>query len=109
MPSSSSRGKTCALDRKSTRLNSSHCSISYAVFCLKKKKTLLTYSHARLSRAVSWPYNIHAPRCVIGHVLILSTTDRIVGGLQFFFFFFFFKDPAPTDISPLPPHAPLPL
>src|SRR5438477_1890739 len=30
-----------AADRKSTRLNSSHMSISYAVFCLKKKKTLI--------------------------------------------------------------------
>src|SRR5207245_4464167 len=30
------------LDRKSTRLNSSHGSISYAVFCLKKKKKKLT-------------------------------------------------------------------
>src|SRR3712207_9149709 len=29
---------TPALDRKSTRLNSSHANISYAVFCLKKKK-----------------------------------------------------------------------
>src|SRR3712207_7357908 len=28
------------LDRKSTRLNSSHANISYAVFCLKKKKTM---------------------------------------------------------------------
>src|SRR5947209_11559945 len=28
-----------AIDRKSTRLNSSHANISYAVFCLKKKKT----------------------------------------------------------------------
>src|SRR5690606_40300056 len=28
----------CSLDRKSTRLNSSHVKISYAVFCLKKKK-----------------------------------------------------------------------
>src|SRR5688572_31301692 len=28
----------CGLDRKSTRLNSSHSQISYAVFCLKKKK-----------------------------------------------------------------------
>src|SRR3712207_7359106 len=28
------------LDRKSTRLNSSHANISYAVFCLKKKKKL---------------------------------------------------------------------
>src|SRR6266481_8611247 len=30
------------LDRKSTRLNSSHSSISYAVFCLKKKKRFAT-------------------------------------------------------------------
>src|SRR5215217_8407076 len=29
---------TYAVDRKSTRLNSSHANISYAVFCLKKKK-----------------------------------------------------------------------
>src|SRR3712207_8731279 len=29
----------CDLDRKSTRLNSSHANISYAVFCLKKKST----------------------------------------------------------------------
>src|SRR5256885_12991004 len=33
-----------AADRKSTRLNSSHLVISYAVFCLKKKKT----THSRL-------------------------------------------------------------
>src|SRR3712207_8786607 len=31
------------LDRKSTRLNSSHANISYAVFCLKKKKTIDHY------------------------------------------------------------------
>src|SRR5688572_32183533 len=30
--------ETSTLDRKSTRLNSSHSQISYAVFCLKKKK-----------------------------------------------------------------------
>src|SRR3712207_7614177 len=33
-------------DRKSTRLNSSHANISYAVFCLKKKKILYYYSHS---------------------------------------------------------------
>src|SRR5258708_12435300 len=33
------------LDRKSTRLNSSHQIISYAVFCLKKKKTTHTLHH----------------------------------------------------------------
>src|SRR3712207_6934793 len=35
-------------DRKSTRLNSSHANISYAVFCLKKKKTTMIsarYTH----------------------------------------------------------------
>src|SRR3712207_7532014 len=30
-------------DRKSTRLNSSHANISYAVFCLKKKKKYITF------------------------------------------------------------------
>src|SRR3712207_6915198 len=35
-------------DRKSTRLNSSHANISYAVFCLKKKKTnVFTYLFTR--------------------------------------------------------------
>src|SRR5690349_23920645 len=42
-------------DRKSTRLNSSHVEISYAVFCLKKKKTKLT------------------SRCCISKQLFLST------------------------------------
>src|SRR3712207_7578923 len=32
-------------DRKSTRLNSSHANISYAVFCLKKKKHTITVQH----------------------------------------------------------------
>src|SRR2546430_12389565 len=33
-------GETSLKDRKSTRLNSSHSQISYAVFCLKKKKNI---------------------------------------------------------------------
>src|SRR5438067_6297698 len=36
-------------DRKSTRLNSSHVSISYAVFCLKKKKTKTSIKYATIS------------------------------------------------------------
>src|SRR2546430_5692680 len=35
----SENGFTAARDRKSTRLNSSHSQISYAVFCLKKKRS----------------------------------------------------------------------
>src|SRR2546430_13730068 len=47
-------------DRKSTRLNSSHSQISYAVFCLKKKKTILKILRSRnigissYSRSVSF-------------------------------------------------------
>src|SRR6266542_5983189 len=37
-------GRSQRPDRKSTRLNSSHGSISYAVFCLKKKKVLYLLS-----------------------------------------------------------------
>src|SRR5258708_12510598 len=36
------------VDRKSTRLNSSHQIISYAVFCLKKKKKHCTTTHHRI-------------------------------------------------------------
>src|SRR2546426_7842363 len=43
------------LDRKSTRLNSSHLVISYAVFCLKKKNQLQLTSSTRRS--------IETPRC----------------------------------------------
>src|SRR3712207_7292675 len=35
-------------DRKSTRLNSSHANISYAVFCLKKKTTIHLYLQSQL-------------------------------------------------------------
>src|SRR5574339_886478 len=38
MPTRSQFRRSARLDRKSTRLNSSHQAISYAVFCLKKKK-----------------------------------------------------------------------
>src|SRR2546430_3311411 len=45
-------------DRKSTRLNSSHSQISYAVFCLKKKKKKLSVEHTtKLSYLVDRNYN----------------------------------------------------
>src|SRR5437867_9328034 len=40
-------------DRKSTRLNSSHRTISYAVFCLKKKKELIHLTGERRSASIS--------------------------------------------------------
>src|SRR2546430_3095337 len=46
-----SASTTAARDRKSTRLNSSHSQISYAVFCLKKKNQ----SRARAAGDTFWP------------------------------------------------------
>src|SRR5690349_22893930 len=43
-PSGGMWGRTALEDRKSTRLNSSHVEISYAVFCLKKKKKIMANS-----------------------------------------------------------------
>src|SRR2546422_6703836 len=45
-------------DRKSTRLNSSHGYISYAVFCLKKKKT-----HVLLTQTMLACFAGHGPSC----------------------------------------------
>src|SRR3712207_7313414 len=52
-------GKPRERDRKSTRLNSSHANISYAVFCLKKKKNDPTSVAQRSVRA----YPIDPHRC----------------------------------------------
>src|SRR2546427_8558630 len=50
-------------DRKSTRLNSSHSQISYAVFCLKKKKnTSYTARPTRHPRTNPPTHHLHRPR-----------------------------------------------
>src|ERR1039458_65914 len=48
--SSCGNGSGKCIDRKSTRLNSSHLGISYAVFCLKKKQTELRSALSHRSR-----------------------------------------------------------
>src|SRR5256886_12180801 len=45
--------KATELDRKSTRLNSSHSQISYAVFCLKKKNIVIRDRRSRSRDSVS--------------------------------------------------------
>src|SRR5258708_25902777 len=47
-------------DRKSTRLNSSHQIISYAVFCLKKKKNQSRRSNTHACTRNSDPHHVHA-------------------------------------------------
>src|SRR5436309_11602700 len=47
VPAAPHSGRTRPEDRKSTRLNSSHVKISYAVFCLKKKREAATHLRAQ--------------------------------------------------------------
>src|SRR5437867_10113472 len=63
------------LDRKSTRLNSSHRTISYAVFCLKKKKTTNhTYTKHSTSTRKSSGRALSAARSHLASAMHLSTS-----------------------------------
>src|ERR1039457_5611182 len=95
------------VDRKSTRLNSSHLVISYAVFCLKKKQKLHSRSHhTRPLQLATTPGHRHAAspsRCVLGRPDAYGS----VSPHSFVFFFFFFLMTGPPPISPLFPPPPL--
>src|SRR5690349_24035325 len=58
------------LDRKSTRLNSSHVEISYAVFCLKKKRRSWSWWSIKCARPLTAPHTSAGPRT---HCSLLST------------------------------------
>src|SRR3954462_2017330 len=115
-------------DRKSTRLNSSHTIISYAVFCLKKKNIkglaergaeLAVLAHAQHHHAVVLQYRPRHRRAT------LLQGGRCNGHRPLFFFFnkpappeiyplplpdaLPINDPAPTEIYPLSLHAALPI
>src|SRR3989440_7401772 len=68
-PSPRKPGLPCHTDRKSTRLNSSHDQISYAVFCLKKKKErqqrgMIADRFLSPMRMVAWTCDIALARTV---------------------------------------------
>src|SRR3712207_6955109 len=52
-----------AVDRKSTRLNSSHANISYAVFCLKKKKVVKSTTPNDGTPGITASTTSSSPRC----------------------------------------------
>src|SRR2546430_1410873 len=90
-------------DRKSTRLNSSHSQISYAVFCLKKKKKKQYISTHDTTTIDPTPINyLHTYRYVS---IIFFLLIRFI----FLFFFFFFNDTATTEIYTLSLHDALPI
>src|ERR1035438_5945662 len=97
------------LDRKSTRLNSNHLGISYAVFCLKKKKK----THKKIPNMTT-PYigfivsnrNTqldHSERCLYTP-LVLS----IASISECSCFFFFLKERGPPQFPPFSPPPPFP-
>src|SRR2546422_552389 len=88
-------------DRKSTRLNSSHGYISYAVFCLKKKKQKYTGScepGRNVSTRTPCTFSCYALYFLVSHVFPRA-------GISFFFF----NDTATTEIYPLSLHDALPI
>src|SRR4051795_7930328 len=107
MPSSACQ--TCALDRKSTRLNSSHTLISYAVFCLKKKYRLPNRYHEGTAELQPHSHLVHplthlmafSPPLPYLHLVSLLPPRSSV--------FFFLKVGPPPEFSPFPHPAPLPI
>src|ERR1022692_2315402 len=97
-------------DRKSTRLNSSHLVISYAVFCLKKKKKKIDKATSSYSAGV--PVGPESPTTPAA--CILPDTSRLlnvssIGVLSACSVFFFLNNRATPEFYPFPLHDPLPI
>src|ERR1039457_6685752 len=96
------------LDRKSTRLNSSHLVISYAVFCLKKKKSrngdgeFITVLRVPPPSAQRSP-GPDPPQADPTRKPLRTQTAPVLVAHSFFFL----NDPATTHFSPLPHPGPL--
>src|SRR2546430_5939677 len=73
LPASSSK------DRKSTRLNSSHSQISYAVFCLKKKKDKMPYSELTSRRRRSSGGDARLNLLTVHRLTVVHTSCSLPG------------------------------
>src|SRR6201994_4509696 len=85
-------------DRKSTRLNSSHLVISYAVFCLKKKLSSLNRLPMKLARKCNMNLSLY-----LREMPVLARVGRMAIAS------FFFNDTATTEIYTLSLHDALPI
>src|SRR4051795_11357707 len=94
------------LDRKSTRLNSSHTLISYAVFCLKKKKknskdNAITSIQKKITHSKNTDQlTVRPPTCSppLSYLSPISITL-----LSFSFFFLMIRRPPKSTLFPSPP------
>src|ERR1022692_4179228 len=94
-------------DRKSTRLNSSHLVISYAVFCLKKKNSASSNCQKKQSRH---SFHLATFRAACHETSCLGVpgpcAQCVIANVQLFFFF---NDPSSQFSSTLPLHDALPI
>src|ERR1039458_6687609 len=94
---------TARLDRKSTRLNSSHLGISYAVFCLKKNRRIgICGARARSSACGGWTPPVGRAASALGQVVCRRRGANFVRPSLRQSVFFFLNDAAPPEIYPLP-------
>src|SRR5215203_4056703 len=102
------RGGTPHRDRKSTRLNSSHANISYAVFCLKKKKIRRMGSKRTVaaSETVIPSLGRDVQALVPKHARSIRSANTFIRDKVFLFFF---NDTATTEIYTLSLHDALPI
>src|ERR1039457_883685 len=97
------------VDRKSTRLNSSHLVISYAVFCLKKISMLVAAFQQRLPLGVAVVLLAGVHDCVAKGCELRARPPRAAGHQRLPLGFFFFNDTATTEIYTLSLHDALPI
>src|SRR5579884_1544627 len=85
-------------DRKSTRLNSSHVAISYAVFCLKKKKHDGFDIGAGMIKQITVKTTEECQLIIrgIGSVWVGIDVCLLAGGVSFFFFLMIRRPPRST-------------
>src|ERR1039458_9315169 len=96
-------------DRKSTRLNSSHLGISYAVFCLKKKKEASAlrrrrpYDEGGVSHGTAPRQGVPYHKVALHQAKVRPTADAI--GVAPFFF----NNQGPPRFPPFPPPPRFPI
>src|SRR6202008_4046965 len=96
-----------SLDRKSTRLNSSHANISYAVFCLKKHRT---DGQGHVGRRMQQQRGLSDAACPPPQEILARDHAAPQCAAEFLdAFLFFFNDTAPTEIYTLSLHDALPI